>query len=45
MKLIIVVTIKGDLPEDVPYDCLDAVTETLVELGVEVEDINFQIKQ
>ena len=44
MKLIITVKTEEDLPEDVPYDCMDAVTDTLKEHGLEAKDIMFYIE-
>ena len=44
MKLIITATTDKDLPEDTPYDCMDAVQETLKEVGLEVKDIDFKIE-
>ena len=45
MNLIITVKTEDDLPEDAPYDCQDAVVDTLKEHGLEVKDIKFDIEE
>jgi len=45
MKLTIIVQVKGDLPEDAPYDCQAAVEETLIEYKAEIKDIKLDIQE
>ena len=45
MIITIIVTVKGDLPEDAPYDCQSAVEETLLEYKAEIKDIKLDIQE
>jgi len=43
VKLIIKVTTDEDLPEETLFDCMEAVRDTIKEIGLTVKDIDFQI--